>query len=93
MTYIYRVHAVQRMFERDILEQDVEDTIENGEIIEEYPEDEPFPSYLALKFCNKKALHVVFAKDKENGKIIVITAYYPDKEKWDENFKKRRRET
>ena len=56
MTYIYRVHAVQRMFERDILEQDVEDTI-------------------------------------ENGKIIVITAYYPDKEKWDENFKKRRRET
>ncbi len=39
LTLIYREHAIQRMFERDILEENVEDTIKNGEIIEEYIDD------------------------------------------------------
>lgn len=88
MTLIYREHAIQRMFERDIYEEDVEDTIKNGEIIEEYVDDKPYPSFLALKFC-EKPLHVVFAKNQENDEIIVITAYYPDKEKWSDNYKER----
>jgi len=33
LTFIYREHAIQRMFERDIFEEDVEDTIKNGEMI------------------------------------------------------------
>ena len=90
MTFIYREHAIQRMFERDIFEKDVEDTIYNGEIIEEYFDDKPYPSFLALKFCVKH-LHVVFAKNYENNEIIVITAYYPDKEKWNNDYKTRRK--
>ncbi len=86
MTFIYREHAIQRMFERDIFEEDVEDTIKNGEIIEEYFDDKPYPSFLTLKFWDKP-LHVVFAKNQENDEIIVITAYYPDKEKWSDDYK------
>ncbi len=86
MTFIYREHAIQRMFERDILEENVEDTVKNGEIIEEYLDDIPYPSFLALKFYDKP-LHVVFAKNQEKDEIIVITAYYPDKEKWSDDYK------
>ncbi len=88
MTFIYREHAIQRMFERDISEGDVEDTVKNGDIIEEYLDDKPYPSFLALKFY-EKPLHVVFAKNEEDGEIIVITAYHPDKEKWSDDYKTR----
>ncbi|SFV74761.1 hypothetical protein MNB_SM-3-1477 [hydrothermal vent metagenome] len=88
MTFIYREHAIQRMFERDIYETDVEETIKNGIIIENYFDDKPYPSFLALS-VGKKPLHVVFAKNDEDNEIIVITAYYPDKKKWSEDYKTR----
>lgn len=62
MTFIYREHAIQRMFERDICETDVEETVKNGVIIEKYLDDKPYPSFLALGL-GKKPLHVVFAKN------------------------------
>jgi len=34
-----------------------------------------------------KPLHVVFAKNDEDNEIIIITAYYPDKEKWSDDYK------
>jgi len=76
------------MFERDILEIDVENTIINGEIIEEYPDDRPYPSFLALGL-NDRPLHVVFAKNDEENEMIVITAYHPDEGKWSDDYKKR----
>ena len=88
MTFIYREHAIQKMFERDILEEHVEDTIQNGEIIESYLDDKPYPSFLALKLYDKP-LHVVFAKNEEANEIIVITAYYPDSDKWSDDYTKR----
>lgn len=88
MTFIYREHAILRMFERDISEEEVEETIKSGEIIEEYLDDYPYPSFLALKVFIKP-LHVVFAKNKEKDEIIIITAYHPDSDKWSEDFKRR----
>jgi len=89
LTFIYREHAIQRMFERDILEVDVENSIKNGEIIEEYLDDKPYPSFLVLGLSKIKPLHVVFAKNYEDNQIIIITAYYPDKDKWSDDYKKR----
>ena len=90
MKIIYRVHAVERMFERDISEEVVEEIIKDGKIIEEYPEDQPYPSFLVLGFEkgeSNKPVHVVYA---ENGaEVIVITVYRPDTSKWGENFKER----
>lgn len=87
---IYRVHAIERMFQRDVNEEDVEHIIETGEIIESYPDDQPYPSFLVLGFVEKRALHVVYAKD-ENGSIIVITVYEPTLEKWFDDLKTRRK--
>jgi len=89
LTFIYREHAIQRMFERDIFEIDVENTIKSGEIIEEYLDDKPYPSFLVLGLNGDKPLHVVFAKNHEENQIIIITAYYPDKDKWSNDYKRR----
>jgi len=88
LTFIYREHAIKRMFERDIFEEEIEETVKNGEVIEEYLDDKPYPSFLALKFFDKP-LHVVFAKNEKDNEIIIITAYYPDKEKWSNDYKTR----
>ena len=88
MTFIYREHAIQRMFERDIFESDVEKAVASGEIIEEYSDDKPYPSFLVLSI-GVKPLHVVFAKNKEDNEFIIITAYYPDQAKWSDDYKTR----
>src|SRR5688572_438607 len=41
---VFRVHAIQRMFERGIGETTVRDVLQNGEEIESYPDDLPYPS-------------------------------------------------
>lgn len=41
---IYRTHAIQRMFQRGISEVAVRAVVENGRVIEEYPDDSPYPS-------------------------------------------------
>lgn len=89
MIFIYRVHAIERMFQRDILETDVEDVIKNGEIIESYLNDKPYPSYLSCKEVDGRMVHVVFAEDEE-ANAIVITVYKPTLKKWQNDFKTRR---
>lgn len=89
MEYIYRVHAIERMFQRDIYEHQVEEVVERGEIIESYVDDKPYPSFLVLGYCDGLALHVVYAKDEE-GNVIVITAYNPSLSKWQSDLKTRK---
>jgi len=89
LEYIYRVHAIERMFQRDIDENQVEKVIEHGEIIESYRDDKPYPSFLVLGYVDAIALHVVYAKDDENN-IIVITAYRPNVNKWKNDLKTRK---
>ncbi len=43
---VFRVHAIQRMFQRHISEDDVSHVVEHGETIEAYPQDTPYPSRL-----------------------------------------------
>jgi Domain of unknown function (DUF4258) len=44
--YELTLHAIRRRTERKISTRDIEDVILNGEIIEEYHDDKPFPSCL-----------------------------------------------
>ena len=86
----FRLHAVQRMFERGITVPDVKEVIKTGKIIENYPEDKPFQSYLLSGFINKKPLHVVIAIDPNTKKAIVITVYIPNPILWKEGFERRK---
>jgi len=82
-------HAKERLTERNISIADIINGIETGEIIKQYEEDKPLPSCLILgTSVKRRPLHIVISHDKEF--IYLITAYYPDPEKWDKNFKTRK---
>jgi hypothetical protein len=85
----YRLHAVQRMFERKITSEEVRCVLETGVVIEEYPDDTPYPSRLILRCYKGRLIHVVAAKNLNNQRIIVITVYEPDPSEWDPDCKKR----
>ncbi len=82
-------HATEQMFARSITVDDVENVISGGEVIEEYPNDTPYPSALIIKFVSGRPVHVVVAKDSDSARCIVITAYEPKKGIWDNEFKRR----
>lgn len=87
---IFRVHAIQRMFQRHIDEKDIRHVLETGETIEEYSDDTPYPSRLILGFAKTRPLHIVVADNKMAQETIVITAYEPDIQSWELGFKRRR---
>lgn len=90
MNIIFSQHALQQMFKRKISIERVKHAIENGEEIKNYPDDKPYPSVLVLAYKNELPLHVVIAKNYDEHKNIIITAYYPDPVIWAEDFKTRR---
>lgn len=86
----FRIHAIRRMFERDISVADVRHVLATGDIIESYPEDQPYPSRLVLGFVDNRPLHVVAAYNEHENQIITITVYQPEADKWDETFRMRK---
>ena len=87
---LFRVHAVQRMFERSISAKKISQSLQSGETIEDYSGEMPEPSRLILGFQGKRPFHVVTSENPETNEITVITVYIPDPDKWDKDFKSRR---
>lgn len=85
---IFRVHAIQRMAQRRISGADVRQVLERGEVIEDYPDDFPYPSALVLGWINRQPIHVVVAATPQEK--IVITVYIPDPARWEPDFKRRK---
>lgn len=86
---ILTLHLLKRLSERGIEYNDVIHAIQCGEIIEQYIDDYPHPSCLIVgKANNEKILHIVCGTDGKN--IWIITAYFPDEEKWNNDFKTRK---
>lgn len=87
--FVYRVHAIQRMFERQIQRSVVEAVVDSGTTIESYPEDTPYPSRLVLGWDRGRPVHVVVADDLEDDETVVITVYLPDPMRWNASFSRR----
>ena len=87
---LFRVHAVQRMFERTVSVKSVTRALDSGETIEDYSAKMPEPGRLILSFQGRRPLHVVASEDRETNQTTIITVYIPDAEKWDKRFKSRR---
>lgn len=86
---IFRTHAVQRMFQRSVNETDVRTILMQGETIENYDDDKPYPSRLILGWIDERPIHVVAADNAAENQIVVVTVYEPDREKWSSDFKRR----
>ncbi|MBF0351501.1 MAG: DUF4258 domain-containing protein [SAR324 cluster bacterium] len=86
----YRVHSTQRMAQRNVTVEDVESSLLNGDVIEEYLSDFPFPSVLMNAVTPKgRRLHVVVGMNHIAKILVIITVYEPDPVKWDISFTKR----
>ena len=81
----WTAHVQQRIVQRGISRQDVKDALMSGEIIEDYPDDCPFPSCLML---GANRLHVVCGVSTEA--LWVITAYRPMEDQWETDLKTRK---
>lgn len=87
----WRRHALEKMLERMISQENVKEVLLSGETIETYATDRPFPGFLKFKFVRNRPLHVVAALDEQEPKVYVITAYEPLLEMFMSDFKTRRR--
>jgi hypothetical protein len=74
--------------DRIISTADVRGVLEQGEIIEDYPEDARGHSCLILgKGGDGRPIHIVCAP--KDDYLAVITAYVPEQAQWSPDFRKR----
>ena len=78
------------MFERQITEEDVRNVLNNGIIIEDYPDDRPYPSKLLLGWCEIRPIHIVVAYNENDNEDIIVTVYEPDNTLWMPDFRRRK---
>jgi hypothetical protein len=87
----YRLHATQKMFLRNIQENEIMYVLLHGYIIENYENDFPFPSVLLSGITeSQRQLHIVIAVDKKLHRFYIITTYEPNPQKWIANFTRRK---
>jgi hypothetical protein len=86
----WQIHALERMMKRGISSKIVKQVLLKGEIIEDYPDDKPFPTALFLGWFEGEPFHVVTALDCLNGYCFVITVYRPDLNHFEADYKTRR---
>ena len=54
-----------------------------GQIIEDYPDDKPYPSCLVFgETFSRDPIHSVWAYNQENRWAVLITVYRPDPRRW-----------
>ncbi len=85
----WTMHGSEKILERGIAREDVLHVIDHGEIIEEYPDDYPYPSCLIYGTGkDDQVIHVVAGVSEDT--VHIITAYYPTMAKFEEDLKTRR---
>lgn len=88
---LFLPHALRQMNrpERMISTVEIRKVIEQGEIVENYPEDARGHSCLMLgRGESNRPIHVVCAYKEDY--LAIITAYIPGEKEWADDFKTRR---
>ena len=84
-TIVMTQHVVKRCQERGISYNTLIHAIHEGEIVEQYPNDYPYPSCLILA---DGPLHLVVGLGQ--GMLWIVTAYKPSPDKWEADWKTRK---
>ncbi|MCU0575111.1 MAG: DUF4258 domain-containing protein [Syntrophobacteraceae bacterium] len=88
---LWTYHVNMRLKGRFIPRRAILDSLACYEIIEEYPKDKYFPSYLVYSVHEERVFHILFAVDTEGDNVRLITAYSPEPSEWEADLKTRRR--
>jgi len=89
--YLFLPHALRQMNrpERMISTAEIRKVIEQGGIVEDYPQDARGHSCLMLgRGESSRPIHVVCAHKEDY--LAIITAYIPGEKEWADDFKTRR---
>ncbi len=78
------------MFQRSLFPENIEKVISDWKIINEYPDDKPYPSILLLGHIKDIPIHVVLGIDYCTKTGYIITVYKPYKKIWTDDFTQRR---
>lgn len=79
--YQYTLHGAQQRIARFVHEDEIEQAIASGEIIEDYPHDKYEPSCLIFgKTARGRPLHIQVSVP--SNEIKVITVYEPNPQEW-----------
>lgn len=83
-------HGRTEAKEDNLLLDDIFYATQNGEIIEDYPTDTPYPSCLIYgETQTGDPIHSVWAYAADSQIAVLITVYRPDPARWDD-WKKRK---
>ena len=84
---LWTYHVNMRLGKRFIARETIIAAAESYEIVEAYPDDKYFPSYLPLGQRGEEAFHALFGTDVDEQNVRVVTAYYPSPEEWEADLK------
>lgn len=80
-------HGYDELSEDDILASDALAGIASASVVEEYPDQIDGPRVLTLQRDATGPIHVVWALPMvERGPAVLVTAYRPDLDQWEEDF-------
>ena len=88
-TYAISFTHTEKLRLRRIKAADIEQAVKSGNIIEDYPNDPRGASCLILGRVGSRPLHILFAR-LEAEEILIVTAYEPDSEEWENNWQTRK---
>ena len=89
---LWTYHVNMRLKERFIARKAILSSLGSYEIIEQYPKGKYLPSYLIYAEYENQRIHIHIATDLENDNVTIITVYKPTLDKWEEDFKTRRKQ-
>ncbi len=76
-------HADEELASDNISNESLYQSVLRGEVIEDYPDDFPFPSCLVYgKDGGGRPIHSVWAYAGKYNIAVLITAYIPDAKEW-----------
>jgi len=84
-------HADEEAYNDGLSVGEILGSIEAGEIIEDYPDDRPYPSCLILSRNPKgEVVHSVWAYNQSTRSSVLVTVYSPDPRLWIDGKVRRR---
>ena len=88
---LWKRHALERILERGLTRAIILNVLLNGELVEDYSDDRPFPGGLFLGWNEKQPLHVIVTLEVQENIVAVITAYEPTTDHFEPDFRTRRK--
>jgi hypothetical protein len=76
-------HADEEAESDELTFDEIYFSVQHGEIIEDYPDDRPYPSCLIFGMTfSGDPIHSVWAYNEENQWAVLVTVYRPDPDLW-----------